>query len=110
MKTNAGNLKRGDFVFYQDTIWQVQKADFYSPGKGAALMKTRIKNILPILIYGFLKRAAIRMLCKHGRLPGEKDFRAGILNVLSWPNHFLVKLLIFIWGELNILQSIIPMK
>ena len=46
MKTNAGNLKRGDFVFYQDTIWQVQRADFYSPGKGAALMKTRIKNIL----------------------------------------------------------------
>ena len=46
MKTNAGNLKRGEFVFYQDTIWQVQKADFYSPGKGSALMKTRIKNIL----------------------------------------------------------------
>lgn len=46
MKTNAGNLKRGDFIYYQDTIWQVQKADFYSPGKGSALMKTRIKNIL----------------------------------------------------------------
>lgn len=27
-------------------IWQVQKADFYSPGKGSALMKARIKNIL----------------------------------------------------------------
>ncbi len=46
MKTNAGNLKKGDFVFYQNEIWQVQKADFYSPGKGSALMKTRIKNLM----------------------------------------------------------------
>lgn len=46
MRTSAGNLKKGDFVFYQGEIWQVQKADFYSPGKGSALMKTRIKNLL----------------------------------------------------------------
>ncbi|MCL4374349.1 elongation factor P [Patescibacteria group bacterium] len=46
MKTHAGNLKKGDFVYYQNDIWQVQKADFYSPGKGSALMKTRIKNLL----------------------------------------------------------------
>lgn len=46
MKTKAGNLKKGEFVFYQGDIWQVQKADFYSPGKGSALMKARIKNIL----------------------------------------------------------------
>lgn len=46
MKTGAGNLKRGDFIDYQDAIWQVQKADFYSPGKGSALMKVRIKNLL----------------------------------------------------------------
>ena len=46
MKVNAGNLKKGDFVLYQSQIWQVQKADFYSPGKGSALMKTRIKNLL----------------------------------------------------------------
>lgn len=46
MITNAGNLKKGEFVKYQDEIWQVQKADFYSPGKGSALMKTKIKNIL----------------------------------------------------------------
>ncbi|MCS6956768.1 MAG: elongation factor P [Patescibacteria group bacterium] len=46
MKINAGNLKKGDFVFYQGDIWQVQKADFYSPGKGSALMKTRIKNLI----------------------------------------------------------------
>ena len=46
MKTNAGNLKKGDFVYYQGEIWQVQRADFYSPGKGSALMKTRIKNLV----------------------------------------------------------------
>jgi len=46
MKVNAGNLKKGEFVYYQNEIWQVQKADFYSPGKGSALMKTRIKNLI----------------------------------------------------------------
>lgn len=45
MNTNAGNLKKGEFVFHQGEIWQIQKAEFYSPGKGSALMKTRIKNI-----------------------------------------------------------------
>jgi len=44
MRTNAGNLKKGEFIFYQGEIWQIQKADFYSPGKGSALMKTRAKN------------------------------------------------------------------
>jgi len=46
MKINAGNLKKGDFIFHQGEIWQIQKADFYSPGKGSALMKTRIKNLI----------------------------------------------------------------
>lgn len=46
MSTNAGNLKKGEFVKYQNEIWQVQKAEFYSPGKGSALMKTRIKNVV----------------------------------------------------------------
>ncbi len=45
MNTNAGNLKKGDFIYYQNEIWQIQKADFYSPGKGSALMKTKIKNL-----------------------------------------------------------------
>lgn len=45
MKTFAGNLKRGEFVLYQDEIYQIQKADFYAPGKGSALMKARLKNV-----------------------------------------------------------------
>ena len=46
MNTNAGNLKKGEFIRYQNEIWQVQKADFYSPGKGSALMKTKIKSLI----------------------------------------------------------------
>ncbi len=46
MYTNAGNLKKGEFVRHLNDIWQVQKADFYSPGKGSALMKARIKNLV----------------------------------------------------------------
>ncbi len=46
MRTKAGNIKKGEFVFYQGEIWQIQKAEFYSPGKGAALMKARIKNVI----------------------------------------------------------------
>lgn len=44
MKINAGNIKKGEFILYQDNFWQVQKAEFYSPGKGSALMRTKIKN------------------------------------------------------------------
>lgn len=46
MRTNAGGLKKGEFISYQGEIWQVQKADFYSPGKGSALMKSKIKNLM----------------------------------------------------------------
>lgn len=46
MKTNAGGLKKGEFIYYQNEIWQIQKAEFYSPGKGSALMKAKIKNVV----------------------------------------------------------------
>lgn len=46
MKTSAGNLKKGEFVLYNGEICQVQKAEFYSPGKGSALMRSRIKNLV----------------------------------------------------------------
>jgi len=45
MKTKAGDLKKGQFISHNGEIWQVQKAEFYSPGKGSALMKTLLKNI-----------------------------------------------------------------
>jgi len=46
MRVNAGNLKKGEFVTFQGEICQVMKADFYSPGKGSALMKARLKNLI----------------------------------------------------------------
>ncbi len=46
MKTYAGNLKKGEFLEYQNDIWQIQKAEFYSPGKGSALMKIKMKNMV----------------------------------------------------------------
>lgn len=45
MKINAGNLKKGEFMLKDGEIWRVEKAEFYAPGKGSALMKTRIKSI-----------------------------------------------------------------
>lgn len=45
MSVQAGNLKKGDFIRHLGDIWQVQKTEFYSPGKGAALMRTKIKNV-----------------------------------------------------------------
>lgn len=45
MAVNAGNLKKGEFVIYQDEICQILKSEFYSPGKGNALMRTRLKNM-----------------------------------------------------------------
>lgn len=45
MKINAGNLKKGQYIFFNDGLWQIQKTEFYSPGKGSALMKTVLKNL-----------------------------------------------------------------
>lgn len=45
MSINAGNIQKGQYIFHNNEIWQVQQTSFYSPGKGAALMKTKLKNI-----------------------------------------------------------------
>lgn len=45
MKINAGNIKKGEFLLHNGEVWQVVKAEFYSPGKGAALMRTNLKNV-----------------------------------------------------------------
>ena len=45
MKINGGNLKKGDFILFQDKKWLVLRAEFYSPGKGSAVMRTKIQDI-----------------------------------------------------------------
>ena len=45
MKINAGNIKKGEFLIHNGEVWQAVKAEFYSPGKGAALMRTSLKSL-----------------------------------------------------------------
>jgi len=45
MSVQAGNLKKGEFIMHQGDVWHVQKTEFYSPGKGAALMRSKLKNV-----------------------------------------------------------------
>ncbi|MBI2051440.1 elongation factor P [Candidatus Roizmanbacteria bacterium] len=44
MKVNAGNLKKGDYIAYQNEIWQVQKTEFSFQGRGMAMIRTKLKN------------------------------------------------------------------
>ncbi len=46
MRISAGNIKKGEFILYNGNPCQVQKAEFYSPGKGSALMRTKLKNVV----------------------------------------------------------------
>ena len=45
MKTNATNLKRGDFIFFRNEIWQIIKTIFSFQGRGMANIKFKIKSI-----------------------------------------------------------------
>lgn len=45
MKKTAGDLKKGDFIFHQGGIWQVQKTEFNFQGRGQATMRTKLKNV-----------------------------------------------------------------
>jgi elongation factor P len=45
MKTTAGQIKKGEFVLHLGMPHQVMKAEFYSPGKGSALMRSRLRNV-----------------------------------------------------------------
>lgn len=46
MRISAGNIKKGEFILFQDNPCQVQKAEFYAPGKGSSLMRTKLKNVV----------------------------------------------------------------
>jgi elongation factor P len=42
---NAGNITKGMYLIYKDKVHLVTKADFMSPGKGAAIMRVKYKSI-----------------------------------------------------------------
>lgn len=45
MSVQAGNLKKGEFIIHLGEVYNVQKTEFYSPGKGSALMRSKLKNV-----------------------------------------------------------------
>ncbi len=42
---NAGNITKGSFIIFKGAPVFVTKADFMSPGKGAAIMRVKFKNV-----------------------------------------------------------------
>jgi len=45
MQTTAASLKRKDFLKFKEDIWQVTFVEFYHPGKGRTVVRSRLKNI-----------------------------------------------------------------
>ncbi|OGK16115.1 elongation factor P [Candidatus Roizmanbacteria bacterium RIFCSPHIGHO2_01_FULL_39_12b] len=45
MRINAGNLKKGHYISLDGDIWVALKSDHNFRGRGAAFLKTKIKNI-----------------------------------------------------------------
>ena len=45
MQTTAASLKKKDFITFKEDIWQVTFVEFYHPGKGRTVVRTRLKNI-----------------------------------------------------------------
>lgn len=45
MAVNGGNLKKGMYIMYKNEPYLVTNADFVSPGKGSAFMRTKLKNV-----------------------------------------------------------------
>jgi elongation factor P len=42
----AVKLKKGDYILYNNNVNKVVRTEFYNPGKGSALMKVRIQDVL----------------------------------------------------------------
>src|SRR3989344_415364 len=44
MRITAGDLKKGDFIFRNNEIWQIQKTEFNYQGRGQAVVRVRVKS------------------------------------------------------------------
>lgn len=42
----AVKLKKGDYILFNNNVNKVLRTEFYNPGKGSALMKVRIQDVL----------------------------------------------------------------
>src|SRR3990167_1466408 len=45
MKITAGDLKKVDFIFRNNEIWQMQKVEFNYQGRGQAVVRTKAKSV-----------------------------------------------------------------
>lgn len=41
----AGNLQKGIYIKYKNEPYEVTKAEFYAPGKGSAICRTKLKSV-----------------------------------------------------------------
>ena len=41
----GGNLQKGIFIKYKNEPYEVTKAEFYAPGKGSAICRTKLKSV-----------------------------------------------------------------
>ena len=46
MKINGNEIKKGNVVLHQDTLWVAVKAEAVKPGKGGAFAQVELKNLL----------------------------------------------------------------
>ena len=42
---SSNDFKRGQTILYNDNIWRVIEFQHVKPGKGAAFVRTKIKNV-----------------------------------------------------------------
>jgi elongation factor P len=45
MATTAASLKKKDFIRFKGEVWQISFVEFYHPGKGRTVVRTRLKNV-----------------------------------------------------------------
>lgn len=42
---NGGNLAKNDYILFKDAPYFITKTEFMAPGKGSAIMRTKMRNI-----------------------------------------------------------------
>jgi elongation factor P len=45
MLKTAGNIKKKDYINFKNDLWQVTATEFYHPGKGRTVMRTKLRSV-----------------------------------------------------------------
>ncbi|MFH1826890.1 MAG: elongation factor P [bacterium] len=81
MKESVGNLKKGEFVNYRESIWQIVNKSFSFQGRGLANVKLKLKNIL--------ENKSIELTIKSGQELEVIDISSVKMNYLYQDNAFI---------------------